>query len=126
MLRDKNKGKDEDKGVGGSGFGGLCISLFLLCWVVLCPVCTKRDVADSIHLCTSRADDTVGNGDDDGGDDVGDDAAADDGGGGVAVVDDGVDVVVGGGVGSIVHFCTKRDGAGSVTRVVVSLCQFKS
>ena len=79
----------------------------------------KRDVADSVHLCTSRADDTVGNGDDDGGDDVGDDAAADDGGGGVAVV-------VGGGVWSIVHFCTKRDGAGSVTRVVVSLCQFKS
>ena len=87
---------------------------------MLCPICTKRDVADSVHLCTSRADDTVGNGDDDGGDDVGDDAAAaDDGGGGVAVV-------VGGGVGSIVHFCTKRDGAGSVTRVVVSLCQFKS
>ena len=76
-----------------------------------CPVCTKRDVADSVHLCTSRADDTAGNGDDDGGDDDG---------------DGGVDVVVGGGVGSIVHFCTKRDGAGSVTRVVVSLCQFKS
>ena len=92
---------------------------------MLCPVCTKRDVADSVHLCTSRADDTVGNGDDDGGDDVGDnvgdDAAAADGGGGVAVVDGGVDVVVVGGVGSIVHFCTKRDGAGSVTRVVVSL-----
>ena len=83
----------------------------------------KRDVADSVHLCTSRADDTVGNGDDDGGDDVGDD-----GGGGVAVVDGGVDVVDGGfdvvvvvGVWSIVHFCTKRDGAGSVTRVVLSL-----
>ena len=124
MLRDKNKGKDE--GGGDIGGGGLCISLFLLCWVVLCPVCTNRDVADSVHLCTSRADDTVGNGDDDGGDYVGDDAADDDGGGGVAVVDGGVDVVVVGGVGSIVHFCTKRDGAGSVTRVVVSLCQFKS
>ena len=92
---------------------------------MLCPVCTKRDVADSVHLCTSRADDTVGNGDDDGGDDVGDNAAAADGGGCDAVVDGGFDVVVGG-VGSIVHFCTKRDGAGSVTRVVVSLCQFKS
>ena len=82
---------------------------------MLCPVCTKRDVADSVHLCTSRADDTVGNGDDD----VGDDAGDDDAGGGVAVVGRG-------GVGSIVRFCTKRDGAGSVTRVVVSLCQFKS
>ena len=82
---------------------------------MLCPVCTKRDVADSVHLCTSRADDTVGNGDDD----VGDDAGDDDAGGGVAVVGRG-------GVGSIVHFCTKRDGAGSVTRVVVSLRQFKS
>ena len=90
---------------------------------MLCPVCTKRDVADSVHLCTSRADDTVGN---DGGDDVGDDAGDDDVGGGIAVVDGGVDVVGRGGVGSIVRFCTKRDGAGSVTRVVVSLCQFKS
>ena len=55
MLRDKNKGKNEDKGVDGSGFGGLCISLFLLCWVVLCPVCTKRDVADIVHQCTSTS-----------------------------------------------------------------------
>ena len=95
------------------------VSSLLGCVNILCPVCTKRDVDDNVHLCTSGTDDTVGNGDDDGGDDVGDDAAADDGGGGVAVV-------VGGGVWSIVHFCTKRDGAGSVTRVVVSLCQFKS
>ena len=98
------------------------VACAFLCFffVGLCCVQSADDVADSVHLCTSRADDTVGNGDDDGGDDVGDDAAAaDDGGGGVAVV-------VGGGVGSIVHFCTKRDGAGSVTRVVVSPRHFKS